>query len=147
MGVIENFIKNYEEHLPDICHGARAAYKNLSQHYAATNNSPIYSVATAIHAARHFQYWFDQIWGTKSKIASRRSSKEHGRIIYVNEHSIRRDVPSLAPINSSMMWTSGSTSLSHSLFSNHYVRVNLILATHQNQPFQALLWRRVATSN
>ena len=54
-GIIENFIKNNKDHLPDICQGARAAYNKLGQYYAATDNSHIYSVVTAIHPAMGFQ--------------------------------------------------------------------------------------------
>jgi len=72
MGIIEDFIKSNKERHPDICRGAQAAYKKLSKYYAATDNSPIYSVATAIHPAMRFQYWTDQRWGSKyEKIAKK----------------------------------------------------------------------------
>jgi hypothetical protein len=63
MGVIEKFIAQNKERVPDICQGAQAAYDKLGQYYAATDNSPIYSVATAIHPAMRFRYWADQRWG------------------------------------------------------------------------------------
>jgi hypothetical protein len=62
MAAIENFIKENRQRLPNICRGADAARANLAQYYAATDNSPIYSVATAIHPAMRFQYWSDQQW-------------------------------------------------------------------------------------
>ncbi|KAG0195132.1 hypothetical protein BGX33_004162, partial [Mortierella sp. NVP41] len=63
MEAIEKFMDQNRDRLPDICQGAKAAYDKLSQYYAATDNSPIYSVATAIHPAMRFQYWYDQRWG------------------------------------------------------------------------------------
>ncbi|KAG0318517.1 hypothetical protein BG000_004159 [Podila horticola] len=65
MEVIEKFIAQNKDRLPDICQGAQAAYDKLAQYYAATDNSPIYSVATAIHPAMCFRYWSDQRWGAK----------------------------------------------------------------------------------
>ncbi|KAF9308041.1 hypothetical protein BG003_011699, partial [Podila horticola] len=60
MGIIEDFINTNKECLPDICHGAQATHEKFSKYYAATDNSPIYSVATAIHPAMRFQYWTDE---------------------------------------------------------------------------------------
>lgn len=65
MGIIKTYINNNKARLPDICHGAQAAYNKLKQYYAATDKSPIYSVATAVHPAMHFQYWDDQEWEDK----------------------------------------------------------------------------------
>lgn len=59
MAAIENFIEENRQRLPDICRGAEAAHAKFAQYYAATDNSPIYSVATAIHPAMRFQYWSD----------------------------------------------------------------------------------------
>ena len=73
MEIIEDFVKNNKERFPDICHGAQAAYNKLGQYYAATDNSPIYSVATAIHPAMRFKYWTDQRWGVKYENAAKKS--------------------------------------------------------------------------
>ncbi|KAI8600212.1 hypothetical protein EDD21DRAFT_139470 [Dissophora ornata] len=108
MGVIENFIRNNEERLPDICHGARAAYNKLSQYYAATDNSPISSVATAIHPAMRFQYWSDQRWWLNMKITPRRLSETCGRIGMW---------PTQARISPNRLWMPATTTWS-SLFLN-----------------------------
>jgi len=63
MTALGNFIEANRQHLPNICHGAEAAHAKFAQHYAATDNSPIYSVATAIYPEMCFQYWIDQQWG------------------------------------------------------------------------------------
>jgi hypothetical protein len=83
MGIIEKFIEDNKECHPDICRGADAAYKKLSQYYAATDNSPIYSVATAIHPAMRFQYWADQRWGSKYEKLAKKTVREVWKIHYV----------------------------------------------------------------
>ncbi|KAF9367636.1 hypothetical protein BGX21_007192, partial [Mortierella sp. AD011] len=76
MGTIETYIKNNKERFPDICSGAKAAYEKLSQYYAATDDSPIYSVATAIHPAMRFRYWTDQRWGAKYERQARKTVRD-----------------------------------------------------------------------
>jgi hypothetical protein len=73
MAMIEGFLRDNKERLPDICCGAQAAYDKLKKYYAATDDSPIYSVATAIHPAMRFRYWTDQRWGAKYERTAKRS--------------------------------------------------------------------------
>jgi hypothetical protein len=87
MGTIEEFIKINKERLPDICRGAQAAYEKLSKYYSATDNSPIYSVATAIHPAMRFQYWSDQRWGSKYEKIARKTVRNVWTDQYVEDNS------------------------------------------------------------
>ncbi|KAG9061078.1 hypothetical protein KI688_007707 [Linnemannia hyalina] len=66
MQEIEDFVERNKERLPDVCLGATAAYNKLKKYYAATDRSPIYSVATALHPAMRFKYWSDQNWGARN---------------------------------------------------------------------------------
>jgi hypothetical protein len=95
MGIIENFIKNHEDRLPDICQGAGAAYAKLGQYYAATDKSPIYSVATAIHPAMRFQYWSDQRWGAKYGNNAKKAVRTLWRDQYVVNTSMDLTEPSV----------------------------------------------------
>lgn len=79
MEVIENFMKDNKDRLPEICRGAKAAYDKLGYYYAATDNSPIYSVATAIHPAMRFQYWTDQRWGSKYEKSAKKAVRDAWR--------------------------------------------------------------------
>ena len=76
MAKIEKFIEVYKDRLPDICRGAKAAYNKLSKYYARTDDSPIYSVATAVHPAMRFKYWSDQQWGQKYEKHARKTVRD-----------------------------------------------------------------------
>ncbi|KAF9185693.1 hypothetical protein BGZ49_004259, partial [Haplosporangium sp. Z 27] len=80
--VIEKFMEQNKDRLPDIYQGAKAAYNKLSQYYSATDNSPIYSVATAIHPAMRFQYWSDQKWGLKYERCAKKAVRSEWKDQY-----------------------------------------------------------------
>jgi hypothetical protein len=62
---LENFMVNTinKKEFPELVHGAQAAYKKLSDYYMRTDNSPIYSVAIALHPTCRFDYWRKEEWG------------------------------------------------------------------------------------
>jgi len=82
MGIIEDFRKSNEERSPDICHAANTAYKKLAKYYAATDKSPIYSVATASHPAMRFRYWSDHIWGDQYEKCAKNAVRNVWRAQY-----------------------------------------------------------------
>ncbi|KAF9100905.1 hypothetical protein BGX27_000190 [Mortierella sp. AM989] len=82
MEVIEKFIDQNKDRLPDIYQGAKAAYDKLGQYYAATDNSPIYSVVTAIHPAMCFQYWSDQRWEARYEKDAKQTARNMWKVQY-----------------------------------------------------------------
>ncbi|KAF9920641.1 hypothetical protein BGZ67_001099, partial [Mortierella alpina] len=83
IGILERFMDENRDRLPDICSGAQAAYDKLKKYYAATDESPIYSVATAIHPAMRFKYWADQNWGAKYE----RTAKKSVRTMWTGQYA------------------------------------------------------------
>ncbi|KAF9922411.1 hypothetical protein BGZ67_010561 [Mortierella alpina] len=78
MNVLDDFRTENSDRLPDICRGAEAAYEKLRKYYSATDSSPMYSVATAVHPAMRFRYWSDQQWGLDYE----RTAKESVRTVW-----------------------------------------------------------------
>lgn len=59
---IEDFIDTNDRLYPEICDAARLGKEKLKQYYAATDNSPIYAVATAMHPSMRFHWWSHRSW-------------------------------------------------------------------------------------
>lgn len=78
---IEDFRDNNVRH-PDLDRGVKAAFQKLKKYYAATDKSPIYTVATALHPTMRFKYWSDQKWGHFEGIAKRTA-----RETWVNQYA------------------------------------------------------------
>ncbi|KAF9417714.1 hypothetical protein BGZ76_004501, partial [Entomortierella beljakovae] len=62
---LEDFVasSSNRKDFPDLIHGANAAYIKLSDYYTRTDNSPIYSVAIALHPTYRYDYWEREEWG------------------------------------------------------------------------------------
>jgi hypothetical protein len=84
MEIIEQFIKTNKDRYPDICRGAKAAHDKLRKYYRVTDESPIYSVATAIHPAMRYHYWTKQQWGSKYEKMAKSTVKD----VWINQYAV-----------------------------------------------------------
>jgi len=82
-----------KKYFPELAHSARAAYKKLSDYYMRTDNSPIYSVAIALHPTCRYDYWKKEEWGEFEE-----SAKKAVRQVWVEGYKPRaHGVSSVGP--------------------------------------------------